>query len=379
MNNNAFSLARHLAREGVTSTIYCYADEKRQFSPSFDTNFGNSSNNIILRYLELPNSLSLDIDSLSKCKHIFESNLTVACGAALSWSSRLEKPVDIFLPYGSDLWELPRFKFVKPQNQLFMLSCVKHQKSGIKNASYIHAPYTNDFYEPKINKLRPHNPFRLTNVAPFCYPYDRIESFKDKTYTPKSQHFHIFSKLRQEFKKIIVFPSRINTFNPKDPNSKGSDLFLYEIYKNKNLLSDTNTAIVFFDYSADSSQFKQLVYDLKLEDFVKLMPMMPRIDLSYILHLADFCVPSLGVTWFVNSVILEAIAMKCCLINQQMTVIPENTMYPSINYNHYSQIFVELLPYLNNHKSTFDITEKAFNWYERQVNLFASTYLSFLP
>ena len=70
--------------------------------------------------------------------------------------------------------------------------------------------------------------------------------------------------------------------------------------------------------------------------------------------------------------------MKCCLINQQMTVIPENTMYPSINYNHYSQIFVELLPYLNNHKSTFDITEKAFNWYERQLNLFASTYLSFL-
>ena len=51
----------------------------------------------------------------------------------------------------------------------------------------------------------------------------------------RNTHFHML-QTSQEFKKIIVFPSRINTFNPKDPNSKGSDLFLYEIYKIKPLI-----------------------------------------------------------------------------------------------------------------------------------------------
>jgi len=104
--------------------------------------------------------------------------------------------------------------------------------------------------------------------------------------------------------------------------------------------------------------------------------MMPRIDLSYIFYLSDFCVPSLGVTWFVNSVILEAIAMKCCVINQKINDIPESTMYPSISYIDYSQIFTQLAPYLYTPQSTIDITDKAFDWYERQVNLFTSTYLS---
>ena len=131
MNNNFFVLARYLRDEGFNCSVFALPYEPAHFSPISDS---NSEEDIKLVQI-LPWGNAHDLLDLSSgtINAVFEQyNFFIACGTAPAFLTKAGITVDLFIPYGSDLYLLP---FNIPKNPLKWLSIFhfrKFQKRGIK-------------------------------------------------------------------------------------------------------------------------------------------------------------------------------------------------------------------------------------------------------
>jgi glycosyltransferase involved in cell wall biosynthesis len=269
MNNNFFSLARFLRDKGLDAHLFQVDFLDKHFSPIADT-FDENVNHFVHRidqisfrdFYKLPFLLKSK-QRLKKLKNKLEEfDIVIACGglAILEWA---KIKVDIFVPYGGDLYQSPfMFDYCIKKHfpfSMLMKKYIKYQRRAITKTRAIIALASMDrhLYDALI-KL---NEKWLDWAIPMVYPLPPITT--DKWDFLKKHDFIFFSHARQGWKTALDY--------------KGNDRAIRAFARFLNQQSTYhNPIIVLFEYGPDVNASKELVSELGMENYVVWMPTMER-------------------------------------------------------------------------------------------------------
>jgi hypothetical protein len=269
MNNNLFSLHRYLIKSGYTSTLYLFNNELEHFYPVADTWHIDVYKESIVK-LKLGNPYyDLRVNDFQRImgKH----NFLIGCGYAPYYCHRSGLDLDLFVPYGADLYELPRNKkrinfdsgvlaFIKSAIlYLLNIRISQIQKRGIKRAKNVIS--TNI-----LKTFRDAGTFLGIDFMDLGVPLVYLEelpkvellrgSFYNNCEKLSSFDFVVGSQSRQYWTAVIDSASTDN-LKRNDILIKGFASFLKR--------TQTNSCLVLFQYGPDVNASQDLISQLEIE------------------------------------------------------------------------------------------------------------------
>lgn len=289
MNNNFFSYYRYLLDLGIQAKLIVFADEPSHFRPVEDTFYIEKYENDIL-YLSLgtPHTLNLNgLKSLFKFIKEFKPDLTIGSHYAPFYLKLIGSKCNIFIPYGSDLYELPfsrtfiQTSFFKKVVLTVINNCfiAPFQKRAIQMSDAVIIIDNIITYRQALGKLSVKH-FRLG--SPIVYNFqcleDNVEDYPDDISillrNVSAQTFVVFSQSRQYWTQSVDGA----TFEDIKANDR-----LIHAFANF-ALDKTDVILILFKYGPDVVASQQLVAELGIEESVIWMPKMSR---KYILRLLN--------------------------------------------------------------------------------------------
>lgn len=283
MNNNFFSIHRYFIQLGYDSHLYLFNDELKQFFPENDTwdytkykdsisqlNFGRPIK-------EWVSNKRIDFSQFDKY------NFIIGCGYAPYYFSSFNRHLDLFIPYGADLYQLSNGALnFKASIKSIVSSIINKwfiapkQLIGIKKSNQIicndlFETYSKFFQKTNLESIKLHVPVVFKEpirIKPSFSAY--LDEEKLKTYK-----FRIINHSRQ------YWQAPIDNCIPED--IKYNNLLIEALSK---LVTKgvNDIGLILFEYGPDVNASKKLIKDLKLEDYVVWSKLMPR---KYILALID--------------------------------------------------------------------------------------------
>ena len=323
MNNNFFAVTRFLRDEGLYAHLFLLSNEMEHFLPEADTydlkhlkfthklSFGNP-------YWFLDEIKKVDLFYRDEINRLKEFDFIIACGSALGFLCYFGIHTDIFVPYGSDILELPFFvDSANPNHRQHLDAFSSYQKEAIRNTSTIIT--TLDFmnvacYNWWIDELGCKQKIRAFEYFPFIY---------DKIYTPNaipnyfgaSYWLKDFANLRAESKMLIFAHCRQAWKSVNEATQKGNDRLLdaYAIFCSK--FHKYNSRLVLFDYGPDVGYSKIRIKELGIENFVVWLPRMNRKDIMIGLYHCDCACDTFSIGYSMGGVIAEVLIAHKPLIS----------------------------------------------------------------
>lgn len=370
MNNNFFALARYLEKSYQVDLILL-CTEQAHFLPENDSFEIQNFNIVESRLSQLPSEFfGNNINYIFKLLSHYD--YTIGCGPAPAYMSRINKSLDLFIPYGSDIYYIPFIPVLlkKGIKRLIKEQFFKyHQKRGIIKSSQVMMDYTNQSYEFLFEKLYIDKK-RFFNNPPFLYIHE-FNSLSIKDNYSKSKFYSKFAKLREENDFLIFHHSR-HEWNKNniieveiDNHTKGNNKLIQgfaSYLKNSNLKAH----LILFEYGSCVELSKKLINTLNIENYVTWMPLMPRKEIMVGISLCDIGVGELDSSYFSYGAIYEFLAMSKPVIHYRIDsefeeYYPE--MYPMYSANTAEQVEKYFMDYELN-PSTFAKTgDRANKWF----------------
>jgi glycosyltransferase involved in cell wall biosynthesis len=306
MNNSYFSLARYLRDEGIDCELLILADEPAHFDPAcdtFSTDYTNYCRNV--SWGEPGGFRKQDFAVVEK--DLAPYNFLIGNGPAPAYVAKIGRKLDIFIPYGYDIYSLPFFRIVHPLRLLTYAAVRRYQRQGIKESSYILFDRTNNAFEKLINTLD-YSGKRIVSPAPMIYHKDYEGGWQQLT---TSDNFKLqLQQLRDEAEILLVQHSRQIWKNSSDFWSyKGNDLLIegYGRFVKDN--PALKIKLVLFEYGNDVGETKKLAAKWGLNDHIIWMPKMARNQLMAVLAASDMVIGELHHSWLTYGVAIEALCM----------------------------------------------------------------------
>jgi glycosyltransferase involved in cell wall biosynthesis len=280
MNNNFFSIARYFREMGIQADLFLIPNstpllflpendsfddvEKSDWIKFFPVSYG------FFDYIFPRNFI------IKKTFHNYDK--VIACGQSIGFLSRAGIKVDLFIPYGADLFNFPVFQIEKVSRKItrFLPSLImallrsKYQKTGIKaagatiinmnwgvareaveklNIKFVNLPRLMIYEKPKLTQI-------AVEVFDFMSDSDFVVFSPTrhlwKTNSDPLKDFDMFGGVKRNDKLIRAF----------------SQLVKKRLFK--------NPMLIFFEYGTDVKYSKSLISDLNIDDFVIWLPVMPR-------------------------------------------------------------------------------------------------------
>lgn len=268
MNNNHFAIKRYLEGEGFHCDLYLFDNLPEHFLPINDTwEIDKHQGSIKKLNRGIP-----FIDFFKKKIDVDFKQYDICIGTGLTpyYFYRLGIKLDIFIPYGSDLYELPfkkkwSFESLKSfalglQHNFFVY---KNQKNGILATSKIFTVSHMKIIQDALVKLN-------RTTLPLSTPMVFIE--------PLPLNIDFSSYL--DFKKLNSFDFKIISHSRQmwgenlGLDSKGNN----KLIKGFSLFAENNTkaCLVLFEYGPSIEKSKQLINKLNISDKVIWVKKMPR-------------------------------------------------------------------------------------------------------
>jgi len=273
MNNNFFGIKRYLEDFGFSCTLFIFKNLPAHFKPINDTwEIEKHKASIITLDFGIPH-----IEFLKKGeKSIFEEfDICIGDGFTPFYFNRMGLKLDIFVPYGSDLSELPfnkKLRFNSVKHLLYSivhnLFISKRQKDGILNTTQI---ITMNNIELLTNAFEKLNRTSLTLFTPMVYLENKKKNIDFSQYVDEKSidkfSFKIFSHSRQ-------------FWDDGGLESKGSDKLIhgFNLFNKKH----NDSCLILFEYGPSVKKSKKLIRELGIENNVVWVKKMPR---KYILAL----------------------------------------------------------------------------------------------
>ena len=314
MNNNFSAFTRYIKDEGFNSDLFLLNND--YFHPkqdSFDENWKLNTYT-----LDWGNIESFKKSTFKKIATDFSNyDFIIACGVAPAFFYKSGITIDVFIPYGSDLYSITKWKIVKPIRQFKRIQIAYYQKKGIKNSHSIFMAPTGGILEKCLREITPEKiPYKVGVPMLYHKMYDSIEF---DNYKNKSDIYHSLIKLKRKNKKIIFHNCRHVWESTDDFHSIKRNDYLFIGFKALlNEMSDeTNYHIVTFEYGIDVTASKKLVNDLGLENYVTWLPKSDRKDVMIGMSISDIIVGELFHSSFSYGIIYEGLAMKKIIIHKR--------------------------------------------------------------
>jgi hypothetical protein len=372
-NNILFCIARHLRDRGHDVTLcmmdYEYVDAPH-FHPScdtFDLDYQSYS-----RVLEWGLGKAFSTYDFNKVRaDLAPFDYVIGTGSTPAFMAKIGRPLDMFIPWGADIWEAP-FNF-PPFNRRSLRSLVEFpywQRRGIIDTKVVFADLS-PIFDPALERLN-YKGKRVVAQAPM--PYGPL--FKPGglvQYEDRTAWFPIVRKLRDRTDVLVHAPSRhVWKTTLKYNWTKGTDRIIHGVAEAKKRGNGKKFGLVFYEYGPDVNASRELVDELGLTDDVLWLPLSTRKEVMVNLSVCDFSIGEVGDTsWYTGGTVLEALAMGKPLLHRRddhLYVDAYEELYPMIHVRGAKEITDALLAFADDPAPFRALGDRARVWFDEHVS-----------
>lgn len=374
-NNILFSIARHLRDRGHDVTLcmmdYEYADAPH-FHPScdtFDLDYQSYS-----RVLEWGLGKAFSTYDFKKVRADLDPfDYVIGTGSTPAFMAKIGRPLDMFIPWGGDLWESP-FN-LPPFNRRSLRSLVEFpywQRRGVVDTKVVFADVS-PIIDPALERLN-YKGKRVVAQAPM--PYGPL--YKPGGLVPfegRTAWFHIVKELRARTDVLVHAPARhVWRTTLKYNWTKGTDKIIRGVAEAKKRSGGKKKfGLVFYEYGPDVNASRELCAELGLtKEEVLWLPLSTRKEVMVNLSACDFSIGEVGETsWFTGGTILESLAMGKPLLHRRddelYTGVYEE-LYPMVQVRVAEDITKALLAHAEDPAPFEAIGKGGRAWFDKHVS-----------
>ena len=362
MNNNFYSFFRYFKDLKIDVELLIFKNEPK----IFDIKNDEPDNIDKIKIKKLSWGDRFDLIKTPKIKiynDLKKYDVLIGCGLSPAFCYKAGLHLDIFVPYGADIYYFTKFNLTYPKNLLSLLYTSYYQKKGLKQCKIWHMPLTNHLYEDVFNNYKG-KAKRWIDGIPYVYHKAYNKNFIKKTTEPNLKKF---LDIRKKNKILLFSPSRLVWGrNKNDPNDKGTDILLkgIKIFKEKNL--NTSISLILMNYGTDLLKTKNLIEKLDLKKEVILLKRQPRINILYMMKQSDIICCQFKNSWLSYGVVFEALAMAKIVMtyrNDNLYKKRYKSLYPIININVPKKIDHHISKYIKNKNEYLEMGKQGKKWY----------------
>jgi glycosyltransferase involved in cell wall biosynthesis len=368
MNNNFFALTRFLRDMGVDAELLLLDTEQDHFHPSADSydrryqaftrsvGWGNYA-----RFLKVtPAEIEASVDGY---------DVLIGCGTVPGFLDRIGRRLDVAVPYGDDIWDLPNFRLVDPRWQRARFHFSRAQRRGLREARYLHMGITNPAGEAMIDRIG-RTGGRLTFAIPMVYTtLFNPDTIQD--HFGSSQWYGEFRRIREENDFVLFHHARHN-WRPERGSweYKGTDKLLRGFAEMVRARPGIRATMVSCEYGKDVELSRALAHELGIGNRIQWFPRMPRKDIMVGMALADMGTGEFGLSYFSCGTIYETLAMAKPLLHHRDDSLyaeeyPE--MYPMVHANTIEEIAGALIESVDDPGRVREIGEGGRAWLQKHM------------
>jgi len=372
MNNNFFSLFRFLLNESIDVHLYLTDSTSinsgnSHFAPEHDTYcLEKYSSRIHMfpvvyswKFLYSKSKLELLRKEFSDYDHV------VACGFSLSFLFKAKINIDLFIPYGGDLFTLAAKTSYRADKLIRYFLYRRIQRKAIRSAGAVLCNSGHVLYDSALNSL---GIIPIQFVSPMVFDEGIVSlSGGDNVWQfMENYDFVVFSQTRHVWKSNQgLEPSNFAKYGGNKRNDR-----LITGYADFIKRTNANSILVLFDYGPDVLESKQLIRDLSIEKYVRWMPKMGRKEILEGIRNSNVLVDQLreGITGIGGSS-LEGLALgKPVMTHTNNAIGDESNGYyeaPFIDVLEQNEI-CDYLDWLNrNPVEAKNIGKQGLDWYNK--------------
>ncbi len=364
MNNMYFSLTRYLLDEGFDCEQLIFDYEPEHFHPSYDS-YENGFDKYVknLSWGDPGNFLKQDFDQVRADLKPYD--FLIGCGTSPAFVHRINRRLDIFIPYGDDLYSLPFLKMVHPVRMAAYMATAYHQRTGIRQAPYLIFERSSAEFEKVFTKLK-YKGQRIVSATPSVY-HKEYEPNKLRKIGLESPFAAQLRQLKTENDLIILQYVR-QVWKPiRDKWSlKGNDLLIkgYTAFLKK--YPTVASKLILVEYGVQVNETKQLIKELNIENQVVWLPKMPRKDLMQVIAVSDLVVGELHHSWLTYCVVFETLCMgKPLLHNRNDDEFKDAypCLYPMLHGSSAETVLDGLSQLVENKEEVQKIADESRKWF----------------
>jgi hypothetical protein len=368
MNNAPFSTARYLRDRGHDCEVLIYNDEPEHFAPaqdSFNSDYRHFTRQI--SWGDPAGFLKLSKDTIRKDTEGFE--LIIGNGIAPAVMEKTGKKLDVFAPYGYDLYSLPFYKIVHPLRIPSYWATAYFQKLGINHSLNIFFDRTNGQFENLIGKFS-FQGRRVISSIPMLYHKEYAEEN-----IVQNEHLHPcisqLQKLRRENDVIFlqhvrqVWKTHIDQWS-----SKANDCLIRGYKRFLQTKHSARSKLILFEYGVDVPATKQLIAELGIEDHIVWLPRLARKFIMITLYYADLVIGEMHNSWLTYGALSEALCMGKPYMHKRTDAEFENDykeLYPMLYADSEETVLEGLKRYVDNKEHYQQIGKKGKEWFEKYL------------
>jgi hypothetical protein len=367
MNNNFFSIVRYLRDRGYDAELFLLKREFSHFHPYNDSS--DDSYKLFTHKLSWGDLVDFIYVSRKKIRNQFSQyDKIVCCGWALAYLNSAKVNVDIFIPYGSDLYKYPYYHF---SSKFFVLNHLSYyQKRGILSSRNIMFEWPCEIFYNSLKKLGYKNTI-IKSQIPMLYELEYINT--DESIVDKNLLLRI-KKLRSESDIVIFHHTRHGWLNEKDPISlKGNDKLIHglKLFQKRN--QGVKCSLVTFEYGVDVAESKKLINKLGIDDIVTWFPLMSRSQLLYFMKYSDIVAGEFHRSWLTYGVVIEALMSRKIVMQYRNDSLYDSfydELYPLMSVKTAEDICQSIEDFQKNKEKYKDMIDVSYDWYKKYcVNL----------
>lgn len=307
-NNIFFALARYLRDEHWDCDLLLFDDEYYNFSPDADT-FSPEQTKTYIRSLTWGSPAGF----LSTSKRQIQADLAcydflIGCGTAPAFVAKAGRTLDVFVPYGEDMYRLPFFPMVNPTRLPAYWASSYSQRCGIRASHATMFSTTNADFERAVQKLT-FNGIRKACTPPMIYHPE---------YAPEILAHHrnnmpladLVRQVRESSDLVFFQHGRQYWKTTRDKWAmKGNHLLIegFRDFRQANPLCKAH--LILFEYGIDVQHTKNLISQFGLTSAVTWLPTMQRKWIMTAMQDADMVIGELHHSWFTYGVMFEALCL----------------------------------------------------------------------
>lgn len=332
MNNGNFALTRYLRDDGIDAHLFLFENELQHFHPSYDT-YDDGFQSFV-HQLSWGGPWKFPFTRPRAIREAFnEFGFLIGCGTAPAYLDRGGLSLDVFVPFGGDIWTILGRADGNPLRYVKYLPVMRAQARGIGRARVFHMAPTNPLYESQWRRFRGGSQ-RWYEGVPVVYDLDYLPE-RRLLLGQRSPWFDAFRRVR-DVADLVLFSSVRHFWKcaPSHPAAKGTDRLLRGLALARDRMPNRRVVLVTFEYGRQVAESRSLVAKLGLQDRVSWFPMMPRRDLMAGLAMADIACAEFENSWIASGVLYEALAMGKPILAYRDDALyrtEDATLYPILN------------------------------------------------
>jgi glycosyltransferase involved in cell wall biosynthesis len=367
-NNMLFATARHLRDRGIDARLFLYNTDAGHFHPSCDTfelDYRDWTTQLAWgRASEFSNVSAATIER--DTRHL---DRIIASGAGPGYLSKIGRPVDVFIPYGSDIDEMP---FRPPEfNRRSLRSLYefpKAQRRGIEMSKHLVGPKTEMLIERNLRKLDFRGKRHMV-APPMVYtPLYNPESIAK--YTGECHWLRFVQELRARVDVLVFHHARHLWVSPaRSYWSKGNDILVRGFAEACKQRPSTRFGLVLVEYGGDVEATKELIRDLGVEKQVLWLPSCLRKDLMVGMSLADIGSGQFGESYLTSGVVNETLAMAKPLLSHRIDrdyLSEYGDLYPMLHSPNPQAVTAHLTAYSDRSEEISRMGQQGMEWHQKR-------------